>query len=137
MTDDNLEVVHRYFDAINHHDWDAVAQVTIEPLSSAVRDGLGRAHPNLHIDVEWMSAHGDKVSVWCYGSGTHDGAWELPAAGSFGGFAGRTVAPTGRNWRAACATTYRVENGRIVDVWAVWDWLGLLSQLGVVAIDCI
>ena len=135
MTDGNLDVVRRYFDCINKHDWDGVTKVTSESLGSAVRDGLGRAHPDLRIDVEWMSSHGDKVSVWCYGSGTHSGAWELPP--SAGSLAGRTVAPTGKRWRIPCAVTYRVADGRIVDVWGVWDWLGLLSQLGVVTIDSI
>ena len=136
MTERNLEVVRRYVDSINSQDWEAVAQVTTEALSTALRDGLSAAHPDLRLDVEWMSAHGEKVSAWCYGSGTHTEAWELPAApASFGRFAGRTVAPTGKQWRAACATTYRVVDGRIVDVWAVWDWLGLLNQLGVITID--
>lgn len=134
MTSGNLDVVSRYFDAINRHDWEAVAQVTTEPLSSAVRDGLWRAHGDLHIDVEWMSAHGDKISVWCYGSATNDGEWQLPP--SAGGFAGRVVAPTGKKWRVPCAVTYRVDSSRIVDVWGIWDWLDLLSQLGVVTVDC-
>lgn len=133
MTERNLEVVRRYFDCINKHDWDGVTQVTTEDLGSAVREGLASGHPDLRIDVEWMSSHDDKVSVWCYGSGTHTGAWELPP--SAGSLAGRTVAPTGKRWRIPCAVTYRVADGRIVDVWGVWDWLGLLSQLGVVAID--
>jgi predicted ester cyclase len=134
MTDPSLEVVRRYLDCVNSHDWDGVAQVTTESLSSAVREGLWRAFPDLRIDAEWMDPHGDKVSAWCYGTGTHLAPWQLPP--SAGSFAGRTLAPTGNRWRAACAVTYRVRNGRIADVWGVWDWLGLLGQLGVVAIDC-
>lgn len=130
MTDRNLDVVHRYFDCINNRDWDGVAAVTVDTLSTVVRDYLWRAHPDLHIGIEWMQAHGDKVSVWCYGSGTHQAAWELPP--SMGDFAGRTLPPTGKQWRTACATTYRLDAERIVEVWAVWDWLGLLCQLGAV-----
>ena len=129
MTDRNLEVVRRYFDCINNHDWDGIAEVTIEPLSTVVRDYLWQAHPDLHIDVEWMEAHRDKVSVWCYGSGTHQGPWQLPP--SMGAIAGRTLSPTGKSWRTACGATYQLAHARIVDVWAVWDWLGLLGQLGV------
>jgi len=133
MTDRNLQVVRRYFDCINNHDWDGVAAVTTDALSTVVRDYLWRPHPDLHIDVEWMDPHGDRVSVWCYGSGTHQASWLL--APSMGSFAGKTLAPTGKPWRAACAATYRLADDRIVDVWAVWDWLGLLDQLGVAAID--
>ncbi|WP_243640311.1 ester cyclase [Streptacidiphilus pinicola] len=84
------------------------------------------------MDVEWIAAHGDRVSAWCYGSGTHSATWVLPP--SVGGFAGQALAPTGRRWRSACAVTYRIADGRIVDVWGIWDWLDLLSQVGVVTI---
>ncbi|RAG80568.1 hypothetical protein DN069_37410 [Streptacidiphilus pinicola] len=106
--------------------------LTVEPLRTAVRDGLWRANPDLHMDVEWIAAHGDRVSAWCYGSGTHSATWVLPP--SVGGFAGQALAPTGRRWRSACAVTYRIADGRIVDVWGIWDWLDLLSQVGVVTI---
>ena len=45
-----------------------------------------------------------------------------------GNFAGRTLEPTGRTWRMAGSATYQVADDRIADVWAVWDWLGLLSH---------
>lgn len=107
--------------------------MTSESLASAVRDGLWRAFPDLSIDVEWMVRAGDKVSAWCYGSGTHMSPFQLPP--SAGSFAGRTLAPTGKSWRASCAVTYRIADGRIVDVWGIWDWLSVLSQLGAVTID--
>lgn len=128
MPIDTLEVVRRYFDSINHHDWEGVAQVTVPELSTVVRDFLWRPHPNLRIDVEWMEAHGDKVSIWCYASGTHQNPWELPA--SMGLLAGRILEPSGTSWRMAGSATYRVIDERIAEVWAVWDWLALLTQLG-------
>lgn len=131
---DPVEVVRRYVQGINDHDWDAVAAVTDPALATVVRDGLWRAHPDLHLDVEWIHGTGDKVSMWCYGTGTHQAPWVLPV--SVAGVAGRTLAPTGRRWRAACSTTYRVDRVRLVEVWAVWDWLALLTQLDVVTIDC-
>ena len=130
MTTRNVELVSRYFDCINHQDWDGVAEVTIPELSTAVRDFLWRPHPDLRIEVEWMAPHDDRVSVWCYASGTHQNPWELPP--SMGSLAGGKLEPSGKSWRMAGAATYRVADDRIADVWAVWDWLGLLTQLGVV-----
>lgn len=132
MSSSNLELVEHYFEHVNAHDWEAVAAVTVPALSTAIRDYLWISHPDLQIDVEWMGAHGDKVSVWCFGRGTHSVAWTLPP--SAGGLAGATIAPTGRPWRAACSTTYRIADGRISEVWAVWDWLGVLDQLGVIKV---
>ena len=132
MRELNEAVVRRYFDCINARDWPGVANVTIPELSTVVRDHLARAHPDLRIDVEWIEAHGDKVSVWCFGQGTHTGPWALPP--SAGAFAGQLVEPTGKSWRAACSATYRVEDGRICDVWAVWDWLSVLSQLDLLTV---
>ena len=127
MSERNLRVVRRYFDCINARDWDGVAAVTVPELSTAIRDFLWSAHRDLRIEVDWMEAHGDKVTAWCYGQGTHTAPWVLPP--SMGDLSGQTIAPTGRAWRAACAATYRVTDGSISEVWAVWDWLNLLDQL--------
>lgn len=127
-----VDVVRDYFDAINAHDWDAVARLTTPELSTVVRDAVWRGHPDLHVDVDWISQHDDKVSAWCYFRGTHTADWALQCSAE--NTAAELIAPTGRSWRVACSTTYRVTHGRIVDVWSVWDWMGLLDQLGVLRI---
>lgn len=129
----NADVVRRYIDSINAHDWNAVATVAAPSLATAVRDGLWRGHSDLRLEVEWIGEHDNKVSVWSYGSATHDGTWTLPVSASE--FAGRVLPTTGKRWRAPCAATYRVDNGRIVDVWGLWDWLGVLTQLDVVRLN--
>lgn len=134
MTDGPLvAVVRAYFDAINAHDWDAVARITSPGLSTVVRDAVWRGHPDVGVDVDWISQHGDKVSAWCYFHGTHTAEWSMTCSAQNSSV--ELIPPTGRSWRVACATTYRVVDGRLVEVWAVWDWMSMLDQLGVLAID--
>ena len=122
-------VVQRYLDAVNAYDWAAVADLTVERLAGGVRHGLWQPNPDLRLEPEWFSEQADKVTVWMYGTGTHTEPWTLPPTA--GSVAGTVLAPTGRRWRAACSATYQVTDERLVDVWAVWDFLGLLGQLGV------
>lgn len=134
MTDGpSVEAVRAYFEAINRHDWDAVARVTSPDLATVVRDAVWSGHPDLGVDIDWISQHGDKVSAWCYFHGTHTADWTM--ACSARNSAAEVLRPTGRAWRVACSATYRVVDGRLVEVWAVWDWMALLNQLGVLRIE--
>lgn len=127
-----LSVVQQYIDAVNAHDWDAVAERTSPRLAGAVREGMWRASPDFALKPDWMIENGDKVTVWLFGTGTHTAAWTLPP--SAGALAGQTLAPTGKAWRAACSVTYQVSDDKVVDVWGVWDFLGILGHLGVLTL---
>lgn len=127
-----VSVVQQYIDAVNAHDWDAVAELTSSRLAGAVREGMWRASPDLKLEPEWMIESGDKVTVWLFGTGTHAAPWTLPP--SAGALAGKTLTPTGRAWRGACSVTYKVCDDKVVDVWGVWDFLGILGQLGVLTL---
>lgn len=78
------------------------------------------AFPDLHVTVEDQIAEGDKVVTRFSAAGTHRG--EVMG-----------VAPTGMHVpRVTGITIHRVRDGRIVELWANWDALGLLQDIGVV-----
>lgn len=92
-----------------------------EPVLGAegLRDaviGFRAAFPDLTFIVDQQIAENDRVVTAWTATGTHLG--EL-----FG------IAPTRRRVRMVGVDIERFENGRIVEVWANWDALGLRQQL--------
>jgi len=79
-----------------------------------------RAFPDLQVTVEDMVAEGDRVVSRVALRGTHAHDWMgVPARGKAMQF-----------W---LIVTHRVRDGFIIEDWVLWDRLGLLQQLGVVA----
>jgi predicted ester cyclase len=77
---------------------------------------LRTAFPDLTVAIDDMLAEGDKVVTRQTFSGTHSGEWlGVPA--------------TGRRVRWAVIDIVRLENGQLVDHWAVADFHGLIQQL--------
>jgi steroid delta-isomerase-like uncharacterized protein len=103
-------------------------RVVVQGLGDNVQDIAGfkqfhtmyrSAFPDVRIQVDDVIAEGDKVAVRWSGSGTHRGNdLGFPATGTAIQFTGMTFA--------------RVENGKLVEGWNVFDQLGMLQQLGVV-----
>ena len=77
------------------------------------------AMPDLHFDLEYQIAEGDKVVNRYTWSGTHQGDY-------FG------VPATGKrvNWTATA--TFRITAGKIREAWINWDQWGLMQQMDVV-----
>ncbi|MDX6360550.1 MAG: hypothetical protein QOH37_3604 [Nocardioidaceae bacterium] len=74
------------------------------------------AFPDLHFDLEDVISDADRVVVRWTATGTH--------AGEFAG-----VAATGRSARWTGIDLVRLEDGRIVELWAAADGAGLFEQL--------
>ena len=74
---------------------------------------------NGHWEIEEMFSAGDRVAVRWTGSGTH--------VGEMNG-----IPPTGKDVRVDALSIFRMEGGKIAEMWEVWDTLGFLQQLGVV-----
>lgn len=120
-------------DAINHGG--QAEQAQRRPPTGPV--GLKRvfkslltAFPDRKYAIEDLIATDDKVVCRLTVSGTHQGVPEIPVEGGML----MTVPPTGKAYTVQQIHIFRVENGKIAEHWAVRDDLGMMHQLGVVAI---
>ncbi|WP_440763948.1 ester cyclase [Natronorubrum sp. DTA7] len=77
------------------------------------------AFPDVEYEVESIVAETDVAALRYTARGTHEGE-----------FAG--VEPTGERVTVSGMEQYRIEDGRIVEMWTSYDALGLFQQLGVV-----
>lgn len=73
--------------------------------------------PDANVAVKHIVAEGDLVALWATYSGTQEGPMgPFPASGR------------------SCATdfggVFRIEGGRIAELWVTWDNLDILTQLG-------
>ncbi len=84
-----------------------------------VASALIAAFPDRRITHEDTLVAGDKVLIRWTMSGTQEGE-----------FAG--IAPTGRRVTVTGFDLFRIEGGKIVEMWQELDQLGLLQQLGAV-----
>jgi steroid delta-isomerase-like uncharacterized protein len=134
MSAENKVMMRRWFEEV----WNRGRVAAIDEMlsSQATIHGLGpegldvaafkqfhtryrSAFPDVRIHVEDVIAEGDKVAVRWSGTGTHQGNdLGFPATGNSIQFTGMTIG--------------RVENGKLVEGWNVFDQLGMLQQLGVV-----
>jgi steroid delta-isomerase-like uncharacterized protein len=77
------------------------------------------AFPDVQLSIEDQVAEGDKVVTRWIGRGTHQG--ELMG-----------VAPTGNQVRVDGMTISRIEDGKIIEEWEIYDALGMMQQLGAI-----
>lgn len=102
--------------------------VVPHPLPSGVphdRQGLKRffttllaAFPDYCLTIEDMVAEGDKVVIRSTISGTHKGE-----------FMG--ITSTGKQVTWTAIEIWRIEGGKVVEIWGQVDQLGMMQQLGV------
>lgn len=76
--------------------------------------------PDAHVRVQQMIAEDDLVALWATFSGTQEGPiGPFPASGK------------------SCSTdfggVFRIQGGRIAELWVTWDNLDILAQLGHIA----
>ncbi|MCB0154715.1 MAG: ester cyclase [Anaerolineae bacterium] len=76
--------------------------------------------PDAHFTIEDMLAAGDKVVTRYTVRGTHQGAL-------------MGIPPTGRAIEATGIGISRIANGQLVESWAEYDQLKILTQVGVVS----
>ena len=133
----NEALVSRYIEEVwNGHDLDAIDEiVSPEYINHAAsteeyrRGGSRRAvewllsvFPDHNFDVEDIVASGDTVATRGTCSGTHEG--ELMG-----------IPSTGKRFAVQQTHWFRVAGGKLTEHWAVRDDLGMLQQLGVLAVQ--
>jgi len=77
------------------------------------------AFPDMNYAIEDVVAEGDKVVVRWKATGTHRG--ELMG-----------ILPTGKHIAVTGVDIFRVEEGRLAELWLSWDQLRMMQQLGIV-----
>jgi predicted ester cyclase len=81
---------------------------------------IGNAFSEKTFTVKEQVAEGDKVAARTVWEGTHSG--EL-----------RGLAPTGKRIAISAFIIDRVRDGKIVEHWSLFDQMGMMQQVGVVA----
>ena len=88
---------------------------------------LRTAFPDLHFEVHEIVCEGDIVATRSTMTGTHRGRFALgPLA---------AIEPKGAKVAVPHMHFFRYQDGRVVDLWHVWDTLKLMQQLGAPAPD--
>jgi steroid delta-isomerase-like uncharacterized protein len=105
-----------YNDGYIHHDVSRPDVQTLGQYQQWARD-LIAALPDLRVDIDDVISDGTKAVKRWTASGVHRGA-----------LAG--IPPTGKKVTFSGVSSYRVEDGKIVESWYVYDLFGLLQQIG-------
>jgi steroid delta-isomerase-like uncharacterized protein len=104
-------------DLVNH---DPVApQVRSREELEAFHTSRVTAFPDQHTTIDDLIGEGDQVVKRWTWRGTHQGDFQ-------------GIPPTGKQVTIQGVSVYRINNGKIAEVWWGYDSLGVLQQLGVI-----
>ena len=139
-TEANKAIIRRYIEQLNRRNEAVIDEVVAEDVTvdslhaisvdasgplvgrDVVRQGYRRnttAFPDYQVTVEQLIAEGDIVVMHWTHRGTHRGD-----------FLG--VPATGREIRGAAISIYRIVDGRIAEMRALWDRAEVWQQLGLI-----
>jgi steroid delta-isomerase-like uncharacterized protein len=131
-TEENKAIQRRFQDIWNQGDFDIIEEIfNKDYLNHSVKvkgfESIRQfvtvyrsAFPNVKFTIEDQVAEEDKVVMRYTITGTHKGEFQ-------------GIAPTGKPIAITGIAIHRIENGKIIEIWANWDALGLSQQLGVVS----
>jgi predicted ester cyclase len=104
---------------INSHDPAAISRFTSNPGIEGTVRSLLEAFPDLHFDVRWTVAEGDRVVAFVEMSGTQEGPWLMVRQ------------PTHRPMSASLMLGLQLDDDNmIVDSWLGTNFIAMLAQLG-------
>jgi len=114
----NLDVVYEIFaDDYVRHDLRPGNPLPGPEGQKRIAQDFRAAFPDIHTTVDFVIAEGDMVVTRWTAEGTHTGRWA-------------NVPPTGKRARFSGVNIFRIENGKVVELWNHRDDLGLMQQLG-------
>ena len=128
----NKELFRQYVEAYNSMDIDRLDELmaadfvrhsqsvselhSLEEFKAELRR-YADAFPNDHMEAQMLVAEGDKVAGYMTWSGTQEGPWgPFPA--------------TGQQAEMNFIYLFRVEEGKLAEMWVEWDNMSFLTQLG-------
>lgn len=132
-TDANVQLVRRFFAAIDAAHLDALDELCADDYSvhfpgvpgpldrtgtKYLFGGFLAAFPGITHRIEETVAEGDRVATRLTIQGPHEGEFQ-------------GIPPTGKVVTMTALNIFRIADGRIVSHWIEYDGLGLLQQLGV------
>ncbi len=136
--EENLRIAAATTKALNDHDVDRFLSYhaesalgrfpsTPDPVRGreAIRPGLERlvrAFPDLRLSQDHAFGQGDWVTIQGHFTGTHKAPLDAPG--------GRTFPATNKPVRLPFALVARVEGGKIAELSAYYDMMGMAAQLG-------
>jgi predicted ester cyclase len=104
---------------INAHDPVAISRFTAEPAIQGTVRSLLTAFPDLHFDVLWTVAEGDRVVAFVEMTGTHEGPWLM------------VQEPTHQMMSASLVLGLQIDDdGMVVDSWLGTNFIAMLAQVG-------
>ena len=131
----NKEVVMRFIEISNDANWDQLADVMAadlkrhsaatpgKPVTSleefiALQQGFMATFPDQYVRLDQMIAEGDHVAIRAAYIGTQSGPMgDFPASGN------KVDGPF--------IAFFRIESGKIAELWVEWDNVDMLTQLGI------
>ncbi len=128
----NKELFRQYVEAYNSTDLDRLDELmapdfarhsqaatevnSLEEFKADLRQA-SEAFPDAHMEMHMLVAEGDKVAAYGTWTGTQEGPWgPFPA--------------TGKQAELKFFYLFRVEEGKLAEMWTEWDNIGFLTQLG-------
>jgi steroid delta-isomerase-like uncharacterized protein len=133
-------VVQRFAEVLNSADFDALDELVTEDFRrhsqatgemqvnsreefKQLQRSFLTSMPDQRVTIEMLIAEGDKVAALATYAGTQTGPMgEFPI--------------TGNAAESKFLSIFRLENGRIAELWVEWDNLAMLSQLGLFPPPC-
>ncbi len=130
----NKAILNRYMEAVNNHTVTDVIDLFADDFTDSSaplgmpngKEGFLMAHqileaafPDVRFTVDKVVADGDKIGVVATGSGTNTGSF-------FG------IPATGKTVKWWGVRILRIQNGKIVEAWGLFDQMGILQQMGII-----